>query len=467
MICGVNRLSLALVFFAAGCSSIPPAALQSVPRTAHFAYATGKFDPKLSARTPSVGLGAVGGAVGGASSCAIPGVGPDPFTGLIFLVCAPFGLAIGAVAGASKTSNSNRQFDAIEPSMASTALKALDLQTLLSLEVASYAKKNGINGLRELRDKGPISATDHPRYDAGPDYVIELAVTNVGPESPSALHLPYAFVVSAVGRLVRVADNSVVDSFSRSIRTDSRRLDQWRVEDLRAELHRVTRLLAQSYIDEWLLIYRGEDLYAQPSSLYVRPSASNSGATEARSISIPEYVLHPREWPIETQYGPPRPAPVEVESDSPVLYWEKLPPAIPAALFSSPNPRARNLVYDVRVFSVAAGLAAWATVGADSVVRQYEDLSEPTVRIQPSLHSCSRYYWTVRARFDLDGRPRHTEWSGMFNMMDSPDPQRIRRGGSVPGNIQHTAFYFPFRTPGDPCGVSPRDVVRYPKGRPK
>ena len=87
------------------------------------------------------------------------------------------------------------------------------------------------------------------------------------------------------------------------------------------------------------------------------------------------------------------------------------------------------------------------------------------MQIKPDLAYCNRYFWTVRARFELDGRPRFTEWSGAFNVGDAPGAQRIRRGQGIIGNVRYQSFLFPFVTPnfgGEAC-PSASGIPRYPK----
>ncbi|MEJ2392855.1 MAG: hypothetical protein P8019_15830 [Gammaproteobacteria bacterium] len=73
------------------------------------------------------------------------------------------------------------------------------------------------------------------------------------------------------------------------------------------------------------------------------------------------------------------------------------------------------------------------------LVYKRNNISEPYLHIDSILDSCSWYYWTVRAVFNLNGYPRVTEWSG------------ISEKGQKQGSMYSS--YFPFRTSaskGDP-----------------
>ncbi len=92
-----------------------------------------------------------------------------------------------------------------------------------------------------------------------------------------------------------------------------------------------------------------------------------------------------------------------VENLSPQLKWEAFPRADDMAQAPAEMARVRNVRYDLIV-------AKEENMLPGEVVFRREGLVSPSHTIG-SLQSGKRYFWTVRARFDLDGRPRVTEWS--------------------------------------------------------
>jgi hypothetical protein len=72
--------------------------------------------------------------------------------------------------------------------------------------------------------------------------------------------------------------------------------------------------------------------------------------------------------------------------------------------------RVTNIRYDLRIAREEDSAPA-------EVVYRREGLPAPEHRLEQSLASATRYFWTVRARFELDGRTQLTEWSGT-----RPDP---------------------------------------------
>jgi hypothetical protein len=66
--------------------------------------------------------------------------------------------------------------------------------------------------------------------------------------------------------------------------------------------------------------------------------------------------------------------------------------------------RVSNVRYDLIV-------AKEENMAPGELVYRKDGLASPNHTIAVALQSGKRYFWTVRARFDLDGRTRVTEWS--------------------------------------------------------
>lgn len=452
-------ISVLLMLAVAACGTAPTPGSskpEAIPLGAKVAFAVGRFDPKLAL---DAGSEAGRGAARGVDACANLGA-----LGAIALVCMPFGALAGAIAGSSKAATGESVATA-EKRMAA-ASKALDLPPILAARLERYARESGVGGVVELRDEGPRSVEDQPRYRAGPDYVVEVSITDVKAATPGSAKLPYRFIISARGRLVRVADNLVVDEFVKRTGTNLRTVDQWTAENgevISAELGGTVEHIAQSFIDEWLVIYRGEPVEQAAiapettqqgfpgSGSQHQPAASlPSDATETQHT--PDYVLRPIDPPVRTSIRFRQPVfagnqtPANVKTLTPTLSWENLPRTVRTEYFVGASPRARNLVYDVKIYN--AGLAG--IIVPANLVRRYSNLSKATVDVEPPLSPCTYYFWTVRARFELEGRGRATEWSfGSTNL----DPRRERRS-STSGSAYF--FYYPFRTPaaeGQRCGA--------------
>jgi hypothetical protein len=426
-----------------------------LPPGSRIAFAVGRFDPQLSVEGDSrEGSHAGGGALHGAHACMQGGT-----PAAIALACLPFGLLIGAIAGSSGAATQETTSEA--QGKLAEASKALALPPALASRVASYVRSMGIEGPGLLYDQGPLSAADDPRYPAtAGDYVVEIALTEIRATTPASAKVPYRFIVVARGRLVRVADNTIVDTFTKRVGTNLRTVDNWTANGnalMTLELNAIMATLAEAYADEWVLLHRGtgkapvEEPPKQESSPF--PTAGVSQAAMEQKLA-PDYVLRPVDPPasaslrLSTSIMAFHMTAAPVASLTPTLTWERLPRTMlePA-----------NLTYDVRILEGAWHPHPMASGGrvfrAFRPVRVFTGLKEPKVEVNQALQPCKTYFWTVRARFDLDGRRRTTEWSGGYlTVLGDIDPASIRRPApagffSNRSFFPQSAHYFPFKTP--------------------
>jgi hypothetical protein len=110
--------------------------------------------------------------------------------------------------------------------------------------------------------------------------------------------------------------------------------------------------------------------------------------------------------------------------------------------------RIENVRYHVRVFR--PGPATPEAIAAGPEIAHFSGLNAPSVRIEPPLEPCAYYFWTVRARFELEGRSRATEWSGAYAGIGGViDPRWARRAEwpALYPQWPNRFLYFPFRTP--------------------
>lgn len=126
---------------------------------------------------------------------------------------------------------------------------------------------------------------------------------------------------------------------------------------------------------------------------------------------------------------------VEVDSLQPTLRWEAYPrPRDRGQDKEGVLARIRNVTYDVKIWR-----AENATPG--EVVYTRQALPEPWHRLERPLEPSTKYFWTVRARFELDGDPRVIEW-GAIGDPTAPAASPLRRSPLVP-NPAHYRFKTP------------------------
>lgn len=99
-------------------------------------------------------------------------------------------------------------------------------------------------------------------------------------------------------------------------------------------------------------------------------------------------------------------APVDNKADglSPLLSWESFPRESDVSVAPDDMKRVRHVRYDLLVATGGNGETPTALYRADG-------LKETSLRLPMKLKPDTRYFWSVRARFELDGRTRVTEWA--------------------------------------------------------
>ena len=95
----------------------------------------------------------------------------------------------------------------------------------------------------------------------------------------------------------------------------------------------------------------------------------------------------------------------EVDSLRPTLRWETFPrPEDLKVDIGGHLVNARGVTYEIRIWSADD----WYPV---ELVYARAGLSEPVHTLETPLAPDTLYLWTIRARFDLDGQQRVTEWA--------------------------------------------------------
>ena len=133
----------------------------------------------------------------------------------------------------------------------------------------------------------------------------------------------------------------------------------------------------------------------------------------------------------------------EVESLQPTLQWESVPGRVEDSWFNkepfiAADPeRIRNVTYDVKVWRVK-------DLSPEKLVYERKRIKGTEHRLEEPLEPDSKYYWSVRARFEFDGKPRVSEWS-MLIIIDRRSwcvRKDYRKRGQIP-----PLCYYTFKTP--------------------
>jgi hypothetical protein len=114
-----------------------------------------------------------------------------------------------------------------------------------------------------------------------------------------------------------------------------------------------------------------------------------------------------------------------------------------------------DIHYEFRLYA-ARGLVGMPNVPGELLLQQ-NGLTDASFQLPGStLEPCHVYFWTVRARFHLDGFPRTTEWSALHNgLLGVVTPWEFRRGEwtLIPRNsaLTYSAFKSASAVAGQQC----------------
>jgi hypothetical protein len=93
-----------------------------------------------------------------------------------------------------------------------------------------------------------------------------------------------------------------------------------------------------------------------------------------------------------------------VESVLPMLVWKARPAADEdSAVALRSNEKVENAVYDLRIWKAM-------DEAPGTLVYERKDLPRPQHQVDAALDPGSTYFWSVRMRYRVDGRPRATLW---------------------------------------------------------
>lgn len=399
-----------IVTLQSGCVSLPEAPV--VPETRHQA-SVGKVAVVAAVQAPEVkfegfvhgkGEGAVQGAgntFGGCMRMFSGGGCSGDMCGVVVILglvaCAvvtPVGAVVGAVAAPSA-----KEVDANKAKL-TAALEAKMIQEALRDKVVAAAIAN--RGQQVTAASGTPQAAAQPAdyrsfAQDGIDTVLEVAMTKIA-TTGSGINPPLALSLEARSRLIRTSDNRVIFSADYVFFGGKMTLSEWSAN----QGERFVRALNTGF--ETL----GSHIYDNAFLLYPFPSriAEGNAGTLLPSGAFGLLPIYPTAKGVLAKDDFLSDRYTKVDSVQPTLHWQSFPR--PSDVESAPGDmgRVKNVRYDLviaREYNWAPSEIVYRGVGLPSNEQRIENLLLPGVR----------YFWSVRARFDLDGRERVTEWASL------------------------------------------------------
>ncbi len=364
------------------------------------------FAKRGFAAVKGVALGALAGGCAGLEAFHYSGLEAFPYffaPGLtplepVFLVG---GMTIGALAGGiSGAAPEDRAVRVVlEERAKKTEGAIIDFLAELSIQetMAEHVFKTGMEltdyRFELLEGQGPASPDEKPNYgylkEKGIDTVLEVSVSNVGFEGERGKN-PIPLFMSLQTRLIQLTDELEIYSQEFGYKSRTRNFFGW--DDFAWAVSNNQRLLREEF-DPCYKNLAGrivEELFL----LYDFPLDSHTVCG-----------LHPKHPECRYSSWRKRPRYVEVDSFQPTLQWESFPrpeglPADEIGLLS----RISDVGYDLKIWRVKNDFPV-------ELVYTRQRLLDSSHKIEHPLEPSTRYFWTVRARFKLDGQSRVTKWS--------------------------------------------------------
>ena len=359
---------LALAALLHGCASAPPDVRHQADLGA-IAVVAGTRQPEISFRgfPRSNWEGAARGAGAALIQCAtMPGIGcsGDAMCGVVLTVWLGV-CGIGTVAGGAVGA-------AVSPGAASVRSPEAAMAGALDLKAIQETLRDQVTAAFAARGVAPVD----PRHA---DTLAEVALSKAGLDQQHQLYM------HATVRLVRRTDGGELSS-TEYVHTGPRYLlalwSQDGAELLLAALKAGYESLGAHIHDSVFLLYPFADREWQ-----------------AGSILVTAYGLAPLDPGLVTPWV----TLPQVASLRPTLRWQAFPREADLAADPGAMARVRNVRYDLVI-------ARELDLAPEEIVYRREGLTQAAHTLEAPLAGGTNYYWTVRARFELDGRSRVTSW---------------------------------------------------------
>lgn len=431
-------LVLLLFLVAAGCVSVPRPATPFPEHPGRVAVTTTDNLPKLEFRgiAESTGEGA---AIGGGATllgclgAMAPATCAGPFCGPMLVlwvgVCGVAGTA-GGVVGAVATPSAREQKKS--SSRLQSALAARGIQETLRVRVAEAAAARHVdivdpfagNDTTGDDNASPgasalsistmsIGTTNVGAVKADSEFVLEVALTDIGARG-HGLSSPLQAFMTAHVRLLRTTDHAAITAFDLDWEGATRKRADWLVDNgqpLVAELEHGYREMAAAIADRAFLLYPVPDRKPHANGTLSAVFGLAALAPTTPTVLTGDRLLGPSiEWKT-------------ADSLQPLLNWQEFPRDVDLAAAPQDMARVRNVRYDVVIARARDYMPA-------EIVYRREGITGNTHRLEQPLEAGERYFWSVRARFEFDGRERVTEWSdlqyGRFGKFAAPSSTSFR-----------------------------------------
>lgn len=350
------------------------------------------FEPVVSGKGEGAAKGAGAATLSLWNNC--PG---DGFAALICIALTPIAAVGGSVYGGIAAPS--QKDVTVSKERIAKALAEIDVQGGLRLQTLQMVEARWpYPVIAHTPPEGVASAgiVDYQKLASeGIDTVLEVTATRFKTEDSGGVNPLIDIILQADAKLLATASGEVIYQGTHLYRSNAYQYEQWAQND--ASLLRDTFLqayqgIAENIVDNALLSY---PLYRVKKS------------TRAKNYQTEELVGLQALYPTKQSFVIGR---VKCDSLQPTLRWEAFPRPADITAENSPLTNARNIRYELRIYRVTNEKSI---INNFEVVYYKDDLIYPYHKLEQPLQADSHYYWSVRARFELDGITRVTPWAGI------------------------------------------------------
>lgn len=419
--------------FTVGCSSVPVDfyTQRATERVSDYPVIVvpASFEPEFEVDFALSGKagGFAQGAAAGAYLCS-PSLAAGPIGLFIFAPCA----AVAGVVGGVVVANAAAPKSEIESFSAfSNTYRSNSSQAFLATAAINYLQQSGVTPLNTGDAiKGPNTAEETPIYPVHSGSYLELALLSIQLRGSGQEGAEVCLSMTARGRKVnangQVSDKNLATAYISECYTPAVWMEEGGIR-FKETIEAGYVALAKKLIDKLYFIY-----HSAPSERSIdeekRPVPMN--VLMPIKPAMPEIYLDLRSIFKQAKHvqGWGGMHFVDVSSLTPVFEWESFPRS-----FDKPEGGFSDVKYDLKIYASSLTMNGKLAVPA-RLLLEINGLREPMYALVKPLEPCGWYYWSVRARFMLNGSQRTTEWAGAY----------YTAGGEMP---PLDLYYFPFRTP--------------------
>jgi hypothetical protein len=355
------------------------------------------FDTFGKGRFSGVGKGAAAGtAIGaldglimtGATAIAIP-----PLAVLVLPFFIVGGAAIGAVTGGVVGAvNALPGAKAEEIDMLiKNAMAELNIQETMGVHIIQAGQNIPENHFEFVSGYGPVNDNERPDYhflkERDIRAVLEVKVKKLGFEGGKGSDPEITFFMNVQARLIQVPDGIEIYSGIFEHKSKNLKASTWANNDaqlLREEIERSYKNLAERIMEElFLIIDFPLSYWSQHQICMLNPIYPENSYDFFKTSIVFE----------------------KVHTLQPTFQWESYPrerdkEADKAGLLK----RINGVTYDFKVLKATGDYPL-------QLAYERRELTDSHHKIEQPLEPSTKYFWSIRARFKLDGKARTTKWS--------------------------------------------------------